>query len=98
MADIKITFDEVKRKAGEIHACNENLKEDLQVIRNTITSLEAEWESDSSATIRSKIEGMSSKFQNYYDIIESYVQFLNDTANSYEQTESVINTNAAAFE
>ena len=98
MADIKISFEEVKAKAVEIHNCNVNLDEDLQTIRNTINSLESEWESDASATIRSKIEGMSGKFKNYYDIIESYVKFLNDTVQSYTDTEAAINTNASLFE
>lgn len=45
-----------------------------------------------------KINGMQSKFQTYYDIIESYVEFLNTTASTYQSTEAVINSNASQFE
>lgn len=98
MPDIKITFSEVRTKATEISKCNDKLKGYLEDIKNNITKLDAEWTSDSSDTIRQKITGMQPKFDNYYTIIESYVTFLNSTATQYEQTESVINANANAFE
>lgn len=98
MADIKITFSEVKSKATQIRKCNENLNQHLIDIKNNITSLDAEWTSDASDTIRSKISGMQSKFDNYYNIIEAYATFLDTTVSNYEQTEAAINTNASAFE
>lgn len=98
MADIKITFEEVKTKANEIHACNVNLDQALKDIKSNITSLDAQWTSDASETIRGKINGMQAKFTTYYEIIESYVEFLNSTASTYQTTETVINTNASQFE
>ena len=98
MADVKITFEEVKTKANEIHTCNVNLDQALKDIKTNITSLDAQWTSDASDTIRGKINGMQSKFQTYYDIIESYVEFLNTTASTYQSTEAVINSNASKFE
>lgn len=98
MPDIKITFSEVRAKATAISKCNDNLKNYLEEIKNNITKLDAEWTSDSSDTIRGKITNMQAKFDNYYTIIESYVNFLNTTATQYEQTESAINTNASQFE
>ncbi|MDE6209402.1 MAG: pore-forming ESAT-6 family protein [Lachnospiraceae bacterium] len=97
MADIKITFSEVRTKATAISKCNSNLKSYLEKIKSEIVSLDAEWTSDSSDTIRGKITNMQAKFDNYYNIIDSYVKFLNTTATQYEQTESAINTNANAF-
>lgn len=98
MADIKITFSEVRNKASQIRKCNDNLNQQLEDIKSSITALEAEWTSDASDTIRQKIAGMQPKFDNYYSIIESYAAFLETTVSNYEQAESVINTNAGAFE
>ena len=98
MADIKITFEEVKQKAEAVRTCNKALDEDLQTIRTKIKDLEAQWESDASITIRSKIDNMSTKFQEYYDVIESYAKFLDTTVQDYTDTESAINTNASQFE
>ena len=98
MADIKITFSEVRNKAAQIRKCNDNLNQHLADIKSSITALDAEWTSDASDTIRQKITGMQTKFDNYYTIIESYATFLDTTVTNYEQAESAINTNASAFE
>lgn len=98
MADIKITFEEVKTKANEIHSCNVNLDQALKDIKSNINSLDAQWTSDASETIRGKINGMQAKFTTYYNIIEEYVEFLNTTVSTYQTTESVINSNASQFE
>lgn len=98
MADIKITFSEVRNKAKSIHKCNENLNQYLTDIKSNITALDSHWTSDASDTIRAKINAMQSKFDNYYTIIESYVTFLETTVTNYEAAEQAINTNAAAFE
>lgn len=98
MADIKITFAEVKAKATQIRKCNENLSDYLQQIKTKISSLDAPWTSDASDTIRGKINGMQAKFDDYKQIIESYAAFLDTTVANYEQTEQVINSNASQFE
>lgn len=98
MADIKITFAEVKGKATQIRKCNDNLTEYLNEIKSKITSLDAQWTSDASDTIRGKISGMQAKFDDYHTIIESYAAFLDTTVSNYEQTEQVINSNASQFE
>lgn len=98
MADIKITFGEVRTKAGQIRTCNENLSDYLNQIKNNITNLEAEWTSDTSDTIRGKITGMQAKFEDYKTIIESYAKFLESTVQTYEETESTLNANASKFE
>ncbi len=98
MADIKITFEEVKQKAADLRNYNTLLDENLKDIQTKINSLDAQWESDSSATIRAKITNMSAKFKTYYEIIESYAQFLVDTATKYSDTEATINNNASLFE
>lgn len=98
MADIKITFEEVRTKASEIRTCNTNLNQALEDIKTNISNLDAQWTSDASETIRSKINGMKSKFTTYYDIIEEYAKFLDTTASTYETTEATINANAGQFE
>ena len=98
MADIKITFGEVKTKAGQIRTCNENLSDYLSQIKQKISALDVEWTSDTSDTIREKINGMQGKFEDYKNIIESYAKFLETTVELYEATESTLNSNASMFE
>lgn len=97
MADIKITFDQVRDKAKQMNECNQKLDGTLETIKSSISQLEAEWTSDASDTIRRKIEGMQSKFDTYYSIINEYVNFLYTTVDAYETTEQSINSNAEQF-
>lgn len=96
MPDIKITFAEVKDKTAQIRKHNEVLTATLQQIKSAINALEADWTSDTSDTIRSKITGMQPKFDSYKEVIESYAKFLDNTVAQYEQTEGTLNSNAAS--
>lgn len=96
MADIKITFEEVRTKTAQIRSYNDILTNTLESIKNAINALEAEWTSDTSDTIRSKITGMQPKFDRYKEIIESYAKFLDNTVAQYEATENTLNSNAAS--
>ena len=96
MPDIKITFAEVKNKTSQIRKHNAVLTDTLHQIKAAINALEADWTSDTSDTIRSKITGMQPKFDSYKEVIESYAKFLDNTVAQYEQTEGTLNSNAAS--
>jgi len=96
MADIKITFAEVRTKTQQIRNHNKSLDETLIQIKNAINALESEWTSDTSDTIRSKITGMQPKFNSYREVIESYAKFLDNTVEQYETTEGTLQSNAAS--
>ena len=96
MPDVKITFQEVRAKAAQLRSYNDTLTNTLVTIKNAINSLEAQWTSDTSDTIRAKITAMQPKFDSYKEVIESYAKFLDNTAAQYEATESTLNTNASS--
>ncbi|MDO5382318.1 MAG: pore-forming ESAT-6 family protein [Eubacteriales bacterium] len=98
MADINITFAEVRNKAAQIRGLNNDLTSKLSDIQTEIKNLEADWTSDASVEIRSKITSLQSRFDEYNQIIEEYAKFLDDTANKYEQTEQTLTSNLNAFE
>ncbi len=98
MADINITFAEVRTKASEIRGLNADLTTKLAEIQSEIKKLEADWTSDASVEIRSKITNLQTRFDEYQQIIEEYAKFLDDTANKYESTESTLTNNLGAFE
>lgn len=96
MPDIKITFAEVRAKKQQILKHNQTLDDTLKQIKNIINALEADWTSDASDTIRSKINGMQKKFDSYREVIESYAKFLDNTVDQYEKTESDLQSNASS--
>lgn len=96
MADIKITFSELRGKTAELRRHNDTLTTTLQDIKSAINALESQWTSDTSDTIRSKINAMQPKFDTYKEVIESYAKFLDNTVAQYEQTEGTLNSNASS--
>lgn len=96
MPDTKITFEEARAKTQQLRGHNEKLTAQLQQIKSTINALEADWTSDTSDTIRSKITGMQPKFDSYKEVIESYAKFLDNMVAQYETTESTLQSNAAS--
>ena len=78
MADINITFAEVRTKASEIRGLNADLTTKLAEIQSEIKKLEADWTSDASVEIRSKITNLQTRFDEYQQIIEEYAKFLDD--------------------
>lgn len=96
MADIKITFAEVRTKTQQIRNHNKILDETLTQIKNAINQLESDWTSDTSDTIRSKITEMQGKFDSHKDVIESYAKFLDYMVAEYEKTEGTLQSNAAS--
>lgn len=97
MADVKITFAEVRAKTQQIRRHNDTLTQTLADIKTAITALEAQWTSDSSDTIRAKITGMQPKFDSYKEVIESYAKFLDNAVNKWEVQEGTLNSNASQF-
>lgn len=96
MPDIKIQFSEVRNYAKKIRNHNNVLNDTLKEIQRIINALEADFTSDTSDTIRSKITGMQPKFDSYREVIESYAKFLDNTVEQYETTEGTLQSNAAS--
>lgn len=83
--------------ANTVNNRNTKLLDDLHEIQRLIKSLEGEWESDSAAAIRRKIQGMEPRFQQYHDVVDNYAKFLRNTANEYKATEMTNTRNAEQF-
>jgi WXG100 family type VII secretion target len=96
MTDEKIQFQEVRGKAAELRRCNRELTASLQTVRRTIGALEAQWTSDTSDTIRARIDAMQPKFDMYEEVINSYAKFLENTAAQYEAAEKTLQTQASS--
>ena len=83
--------------ASKIDKRNEELLDKLHEIQMLINSLEGEWESNSAAEIRSKIQGMEPRFLDYHDVVDNYAKFLRNTGQAYKETEQTNTSNASQF-
>ncbi len=98
MADsIKISTQVLTDTAQKVRNCNTAMDEKLADINKNMNDLEATWKSDAASDIRAAMNALKPKFEQYKNVIESYAKFLVNTAQSYETTESAIQSNASAF-
>ncbi len=98
MADfINVSTQQLTDTAEKIKTLNEKMDADLQNINQKMDSLQATWKSDAATDIRANMNALKPRFEEYKNVVESYRQFLLRTAQSYEQTEGTIQSNAAAF-
>lgn len=98
MADsIQISTQVLIDTAQKVRTINSTLDSKLADINKSMNDLEATWKSDAANDIRSAMNALKPRFEEYKAVIESYAKFLDTTAQSYETTESAIQTNASAF-
>lgn len=94
---IYVNYGALEGRAQIIDNHNQNLKDTLDKISVTVKNTAGEgteWESNAAVVVRQKIEAMQPKFENYYNVVKSYADFIRNTGKSYEAGESVNTSNA----
>lgn len=100
MADngqIIINYGKFDGHADSIDNKNRDMRQTLDDIQAKINSLKGDWESNSAETIRQKINNMSDRFQNYQQVVDSYVRFIRNAAAQSKNLETTLNSNASQF-
>ena len=92
MADfgnIDIQASELRGLSDNIKAQRRNLEEQFQAVANQMTSLEGNgWDSEAGRALRVKFNKLRDYYvRKYPPAMESYMNFLNKTADSYEKAE-----------
>ncbi len=94
---IKITSQVVRDAAAKINKLNMEMDNALSDIKSKMNALESTWQSDAGNEIRSAMNALQPRFNEYKEVVDSYVTFLNTTAQRYEETEQTVQNNASAF-
>lgn len=91
MAVTTVNFGTFADWSNKIGNKNDDLKRILEDIKKTIksTAENSVYLSDSGNRIREKIEGMQSRFDSYYKVVDSYKNFIKTTADAYRATEDM---------
>lgn len=98
MADgIQISTQVLLDTADKVRTINNTLDSKLADINKNMNDLEATWKSDAASDIRTAMNALKPRFEEYKNVVESYAKFLVNTAQNYESTESGIQSNASAF-
>lgn len=83
--------------AVKVRNCNSIMDGKLNEINQKMNDLESTWKSDAANDIRTAMNNLRPKFEEYKNVVESYAKFLTDTAQRYETTETTIQNNANQF-
>lgn len=96
---IKVNTDQVSAIASSIERLNQQLDEQLRTSQATIKNLSNTWEGEAAASTISSYDEFAAKyFQQYKDILDSYVKFLrNNVDTEYSKTETTNTSLADAF-
>lgn len=97
MDHVKISFLDVENSAHLIQNENESIKETLLVMKGLMNELQSFWQSDSQTVIVERFNAMQPRFDQYYDVVVSYVHFLNETIENYRAVEKTLVDNASNF-
>ncbi|MBQ3584872.1 MAG: WXG100 family type VII secretion target [Lachnospiraceae bacterium] len=97
MATEYINFGSFENWAAKIQSDNDKLLQHLNEICAKINSLGDTYQSNASTTIREKITGMKPRFEQYYQVIDSYARFVKATGEAYRATEITNNDIASDF-
>ena len=98
MADneqIIIKWSKFDNHADGIDQKNREMRKTLDDIQAKINSLKGDWESDSAETTRQEITNMSSRFESYQQVVNSYVKFIRNAAAQSKNLEGTLNSNAS---
>lgn len=87
---IKVSTDQVAAIANDIDRINKDLFEKLQDAKKTFDNLSNIWQGEAAQTSIQNFDSFANKyFQNYHDIIDSYVKFLRShVEQGYTETET----------
>lgn len=94
---IEIDTSTLVSTADRVKTINGGLDSKLADINKKMNDLENDWLSDAATDIRAAMNGLKPRFAKFKEIVESYERFLRSTAQSYESTETGVQTNASAF-
>lgn len=98
MADtIKISTQVLAETATKVRNINTAMDEKLEQINKNMNDLESTWKSDAATDIRAAMNALKPRFEEYKAVVESYAKFLDQTAQSYETTETSVQANANQF-
>ncbi len=96
---IRINTDKVLDIANVMSGLNEDLQNTLTETQKTVNDLYEIWKGEASEATREAINQFANDyFQNYKDLIDSYIEFLRkNVAEGYEETENLNTSLAEAF-
>ena len=87
---VQITPEDLRSSASQIRTRIAKMKDNLDAASNEMTKTQSSFESSAADTLRTQYETLKSKFGTFYEKMEDYAKFLDNTASEYETTDANI--------
>ncbi len=94
---ISIDTAQINALAEQISHMNTNLNEKLIAIKSTLKLISEEWDSPAGEKFEGSVKDILPDFEYSTMFINKYANFLNVTAETYEETEKKIKNSASSF-
>lgn len=98
MDQIKISLAEVTDCAARIRALNQQMYEQLTLMKKDMNDTNITWISDAGDAIRNRFNQFATRFETQKEAIDQYAKFLDTTVSSYDTLESTIHSNATSMQ
>ena len=87
MATIKVNSTSMRDKANSFKTVANSIKTFTGEMTAEIESLKSTWQGESAETTVTKFKGLADNFEEVYNTIVSYANFLEQAAEAYDATE-----------
>lgn len=91
---IEIRPEELRAKAGSMRKEVEGMRSALEVATRVVSQSEGAFEGSAANQVREKYNTLKPKFEDFYNAMDGYAEFLEKTAAAYEQRETEIKKKA----
>jgi uncharacterized protein YukE len=94
-----INYGQFEAWASDFSTQNDDMQATLDKIMKEISNLNlsGSYESNAAEAIRTKIQGMKPRFDQYRQVVDNYVTFIRRTAQQWKSTEAGATNNANQF-
>lgn len=86
---IQVTTGTLTSKAAELKSLNSRFQAQVTQLRTQEGSLNSMWEGEARTAFHNAFEKDVTQMDNFYNLIEKYVQSLNEIAKEYDRAEKV---------
>ena len=92
--DMQVNSVELRNSASNMRKDVNDMQATLEEATSTINGTAASWESGAAENLRARYTSLAQKFSDFYDAINKYATFLDNTATSYEAADKKIEEKA----
>jgi WXG100 family type VII secretion target len=91
MAEFKVTPEMLKSTSSSLKNINSRFRSVMEGIETDMRAMKQKWDSEAADTFLAKFEKFKSNLEGYYQVVESYSKFLEETAQAYSESDKSIN-------